>query len=164
VRYQGRAVPGVIETWDYPHLRVYVRHLVPVNGRPGGWYDQDDLLADGRAVDDFLADGSYPRVQPDHCDSSATGEPTSPTGPAGGAAARGGDPVPEHPPRRPEPQAGPLRASRSGVVPGGPDEPPLTGRELREGPYVEVADVVGDEEWRGVTSYDVTIVPRWLVD
>lgn len=60
VIYKGRPYPGVIETWDYPDLRVYVRYLVPVNGRPGGWFDASSLTDEGPAVEDFPADGSYP--------------------------------------------------------------------------------------------------------
>jgi Uma2 family endonuclease len=45
-----------------------------------------------------------------------------------------------------------------------PDEPRLTAWELCEGRYVQAADVVGDEEWRAVTPYDVTIVPSRLVE
>jgi len=45
-----------------------------------------------------------------------------------------------------------------------PDEPRLTAWEIRDGAYVEVADVVGDEEWIAASPYAVTIVPSRLVD
>jgi len=45
-----------------------------------------------------------------------------------------------------------------------PVELHLTAWELREGRYVEVADVSGDEAWAATSPYDVTIVPGRLID
>ena len=45
-----------------------------------------------------------------------------------------------------------------------PAEPRLTAWELREGRYVEVADVAGDDEWTATLPYDVAIVPSRLID
>lgn len=45
-----------------------------------------------------------------------------------------------------------------------PDEPRLISWELREGAYVEVADVAGDEEWTATTPYAVTVSAARLVD
>lgn len=44
-----------------------------------------------------------------------------------------------------------------------PDEPRLTGWELREGEYVEVADVSGHASWTATVPYRVTIVPVELL-
>ncbi|MDO5504555.1 MAG: Uma2 family endonuclease [Actinomycetia bacterium] len=44
-----------------------------------------------------------------------------------------------------------------------PDEPRITALTLREGAYVEVADVVGDEELVLVEPFGVRIVPNDLV-
>jgi len=44
-----------------------------------------------------------------------------------------------------------------------PDGPSLTAWELREGGYVEVATVAGDEEYRAGLPYPGTIVPHRLV-
>jgi Uma2 family endonuclease len=45
-----------------------------------------------------------------------------------------------------------------------PEQPRLTAWELRQGRYVEVGDVAGDEEWAATSPYDVTIVPGRLID
>jgi Uma2 family endonuclease len=45
-----------------------------------------------------------------------------------------------------------------------PDEPSLTAWQLRGGEYVEVAHVVGDQEFEAVTPYPVTIIPARLVE
>jgi Uma2 family endonuclease len=45
-----------------------------------------------------------------------------------------------------------------------PDEPSLTVWQLRGGEYVEVAHVVGDQEFEAVTPYPVTIIPARLVE
>lgn len=44
-----------------------------------------------------------------------------------------------------------------------PTDPRLTVWELRDGVYVEVADVVGDESWTTTTPFEVTITPSALV-
>lgn len=45
-----------------------------------------------------------------------------------------------------------------------PDGPRLVGWELRDGAYVEVADVSGDAEWVAGSPYEVRIVPARLLD
>jgi Uma2 family endonuclease len=45
-----------------------------------------------------------------------------------------------------------------------PDEPSLTAWQLRGGEYVEVAHVVGDQEFEAVTPYPVRIIPARLVE
>jgi Uma2 family endonuclease len=45
-----------------------------------------------------------------------------------------------------------------------PDEPRLQVFELREGAYVEVADVLGDEPWTARAPYAVTVAPSRLDD
>jgi Uma2 family endonuclease len=45
-----------------------------------------------------------------------------------------------------------------------PDRPSLVAFELRDGAYVEVADVAGDESWTALAPFDVTVVPARLVD
>ena len=44
-----------------------------------------------------------------------------------------------------------------------PIDPRLRAWELREGEYVEVADVSGDEEWTAETPYPVTLRPSDLL-
>lgn len=44
-----------------------------------------------------------------------------------------------------------------------PDGPSLTAWELRDGEYVEVAHVVGDEEYVASAPYDVTVSPALLL-
>lgn len=44
-----------------------------------------------------------------------------------------------------------------------PEAPRLTVWELRDGAYVEIADVVGDESWTAQAPYAVTIVPSALL-
>lgn len=44
-----------------------------------------------------------------------------------------------------------------------PDAPALTVLELRDGGYVEVARVRGDEAWTGAQPFAVTVVPAGLV-
>lgn len=44
-----------------------------------------------------------------------------------------------------------------------PDEPSLTAWELTDGAYVEVAHVVGDEEYAAAAPYDVTVSPARLL-
>jgi Uma2 family endonuclease len=43
-----------------------------------------------------------------------------------------------------------------------PEEPRLRVFELRQGAYVEVADVAGDESWTAEAPYAVTVVPNRL--
>jgi len=45
-----------------------------------------------------------------------------------------------------------------------PEGPELTAWELRDGRYVEVARVSATQSWTATTPYDVTIVPRDLLD
>jgi len=45
-----------------------------------------------------------------------------------------------------------------------PDEPSLTAWDLRDGEYVEVAHVVGDEEYAATAPYEVTVSPGRLLD
>ncbi|HEY3013637.1 MAG TPA: Uma2 family endonuclease [Nocardioides sp.] len=45
-----------------------------------------------------------------------------------------------------------------------PDGPELTALELRDGRYVEVARVSAMQTWTATAPYDVTIVPRDLLD
>lgn len=45
-----------------------------------------------------------------------------------------------------------------------PDEPSLTAWELRDGEYVVVARVAGDEEFTAALPYAVTVAPARLVD
>ncbi len=45
-----------------------------------------------------------------------------------------------------------------------PDPPSLTVWELRDGEYVEVANVVGDQDYAAVTPYPVTVNPSRLLD
>ena len=44
-----------------------------------------------------------------------------------------------------------------------PDEPSLTAWQLEDGRYVEIAHVVGDEEYTATSPYDVTITPVRLL-
>lgn len=44
-----------------------------------------------------------------------------------------------------------------------PDGPRLQAWELRDGAYVEVADVAGDEAWATSAPYPVTVVPSALL-
>lgn len=44
-----------------------------------------------------------------------------------------------------------------------PVEPRLTAWNLRDGAYVEVADVAGDEAWTAQAPYAVTVVPSALL-
>ena len=61
-----------------------------------------------------------------------------------------------------------LTAYRDAGVPSywvvDPVEPHLRAWVLRDGDYVEVADVRGDEEWRSAAPYAVTVRPSALVD
>lgn len=50
------------------------------------------------------------------------------------------------------------------VVDPDPDAPSLTAWELRDGRYVEVARVVGQERFTGRTPYDVVISPAQLLE
>ena len=43
-----------------------------------------------------------------------------------------------------------------------PEVPSLTAWELREGRYVSVAAIAGDESWAATAPYDVTLVPSAL--
>jgi hypothetical protein len=45
-----------------------------------------------------------------------------------------------------------------------PVELRLIAWEIKDGVYVEVADVAGDEEWTASSPYAVTIVPGQLID
>ncbi len=45
-----------------------------------------------------------------------------------------------------------------------PDAPSLSGWELRDDQYAEVAHVVGDQEYAAVTPYPVTVNPSRLLD
>ena len=45
-----------------------------------------------------------------------------------------------------------------------PDEPSLTAWELRDGEYVEVAHVVGEEPYAAAAPFDVVVTPARLVD
>ncbi len=45
-----------------------------------------------------------------------------------------------------------------------PDEPSLTAWELRDGEYVEVARVLGDEQFTTTAPYPVTITPAQVLD
>ncbi len=49
------------------------------------------------------------------------------------------------------------------LVPGTRRGPELTVFELRSGPYEQGAHVSGDEEYRAVVPFPVTIVPPGLV-
>ena len=45
-----------------------------------------------------------------------------------------------------------------------PDEPSLLALELRDGTYVEVARVSGDEVWQAQHPFPLTLVPNLLLD
>ena len=45
-----------------------------------------------------------------------------------------------------------------------PDEPSLLALELRDGTYVEVARVSGDEVWQAQIPFPLTLVPNLLLD
>ena len=45
-----------------------------------------------------------------------------------------------------------------------PDEPALTAWELRDGDYVEVAHVLGGEEFTAMLPFQVTVTPARLLD
>ena len=45
-----------------------------------------------------------------------------------------------------------------------PDGPSLTAWELRSGSYVEVAHVIGDEEYDATAPYEVTVSPARLLE